>query len=97
MSDETLLKIALSAAVPLRIFELKKTTFAYRQKRAEICADYVAFHGDNILYPGSKPGETAEAFNRLAEGLACLAFCPGGVDAFGMHFEAIADEDGGKE
>jgi hypothetical protein len=38
-----------------------------------------------IVHPGS-PG-TAEAFNRLAEGLAIAAFAPGGVTAFGQHWE----------
>ena len=32
--------------------------------------------------------ETAAAFNALAEGLACLAFSPGGVTFYGLHFEA---------
>jgi len=32
------------------------------------------------------PG-TAEAFNRLAEGLAIAAYQPGGVTAFGLHWE----------
>lgn len=31
---------------------------------------------------------TADAFNALAEGLACAAFQPGGIKAFGLHFEA---------
>lgn len=38
-----------------------------------------------IVRAGS-PG-TGEAFNRLAEGLAIAAYQPGGVTAFGMHWE----------
>jgi hypothetical protein len=38
-----------------------------------------------IVMAGS-PG-TAGAFNRLAEGLAIAAYQPGGVTAFGMHWE----------
>lgn len=33
------------------------------------------------------PGKTADGFNALAEIIARLAFCPGGVKTFGMHFE----------
>jgi hypothetical protein len=44
---------------------------------------------DAIVHAGS-PG-TAEAFNRLAEGLAIAAYHPGGVTAFGQHWE-ICDE-----
>jgi len=54
---------------------------------ARVCAGVVAGQGDLVLYRSKRPGVTAEAFNRLAEGLACLAFQPGGVTAFGLHFE----------
>jgi hypothetical protein len=47
----------------------------------------VAHHGDNILYRSKKKGESAKAFNALAKGLACLAFAPGGVNAFGGHWQ----------
>lgn len=31
---------------------------------------------------------TADAFNALAEGIACAAYQPGGIKCFGLHFEA---------
>lgn len=80
-----LLPIALSAAVPFWIIKLKDQTAEYRQQRANACCSEIAHHGDRILYATEG---TAEAFNRLAEGIACLAFQPGGVTAFGRHWEA---------
>ena len=55
--------------------------------RARRCGDYLAEYGDALMFLDKKRGRSAEAFNRLAEGIACLAFCPGGVTAFGTHWE----------
>ncbi len=83
------LAIALSAAVPLRIA-------AYRQhggpdaedlERARRHSLVVAEKGDVLQY-GGKDGEAAELFNSLADALAIMAFCPGGVDFAGDHYEA---------
>lgn len=46
-----------------------------------------------MLFRSKRKGETADAFNHLAEGIACLAFAPGGVRLFGSHWEAVATED----
>jgi hypothetical protein len=89
MTNDALLTIALEAAVPLWIAQLQERgDWDYIQRRAKQCADIVAEKGDVILYRGKKRGESAAAFNALAEGLACLAFAPGGVKAFGMHWQA---------
>jgi hypothetical protein len=56
--------------------------------RAKAAADMIACHGDNIMYRGHKKGDTAKAFNALADGLAMLAFCPGGVKFMGQKWEA---------
>jgi hypothetical protein len=77
---------ALSAAVPLWAEKVRAMTPSQRAERAHVCAAYVAAHGDALIYR-SRPGATAEAFNRLAEGLAVAAFTPGGVTFAGMHFE----------
>lgn len=50
--------------------------------------DMIASHGDNILFRSKKSGETAKAFNALAEALAFLSFAPGGVKLFGCHWES---------
>lgn len=88
MSDQDLLATALSSAVPLWIEQLRSRDWAYIEQRAKVCSQEIAEHGDNILYRSRKKGETATAFNRLAEGVACLAFAPGGVTIFGQHFDA---------
>jgi len=83
-----LLAITLSAAVPLWIDRLKRQPWSYIERRAKECAQTVAEKGDIIQFGSKKKGETAKAFNALAEGIACLAFAPGGVKFAGMHFEA---------
>jgi hypothetical protein len=88
-----LLTMTLSAAVPLWIDRLKLRPLAEVLERARECGQFIAEHGDIILYKSSpaevrKFGGTAEAFNRLAEGLAALSFCPGGVRFMELHFEA---------
>lgn len=90
-----LLSIALSAAVPLwyaELRELEKTLegndalfAAELMDRAKRCSDYLGKHGDALMF--RVKGQSAEAFNRLAEGIAIMAFCPGGVTAFGSHWE----------
>jgi hypothetical protein len=95
--SESLLAFTLAAAVPIWILRLRELSDEERQERSRICGDWVAFHGDHLLYRGPKPGDTAEVFNRLAEGIGCLAFCPGGVTTFGQHFDASTFESGVRE
>lgn len=89
----TLLSSTLCLAVPLWIDKLRHQGWEYVLQRARDCSQHVAEHGDVILYLSKKKGETAEAFNRLAEGIACLSFAPGGVKVFGSHWESILGED----
>jgi hypothetical protein len=77
--------------VPLWIAEIKRESWDRLQERARSCSQVLAEKGDIILYRGKKAGESAQAFDRLAEGLACLAFAPGGVKAFGNHWQAKLD------
>jgi hypothetical protein len=81
-----LLSVSLSAAVPLWIEKLRPLDPEQRIARASGLADIIASQGDIILYRSKKKGESAKAFNALAEGLAIGAFQPGGVTAFGQHF-----------
>ena len=83
-----LLRISLSCAVPLCIERARRYTDAEFKQRAELAGAVVAERGDLIQFRGKKPRRTAEAFNALAEGLALLAYRPGGVHFLGMHFEA---------
>jgi len=84
------LAICLSAAIPLKIAEYKcrggPTDDDVRRVRGY--ADTIAERADNLLYRGKKPGEAAALFNQLADGLAVLAFCPGGVRFAGERYEA---------
>ena len=88
-----LLSCTLQLAIPLWIEELRGRSWEHIESRAKMCSDVVAVHGDNLMFRSKKKGDSAEAFNRLAEGIACLAFCPGGVKIFGNHWEACLDED----
>jgi hypothetical protein len=91
-AQAALLQDALSAAVPLWILELRQSTFEQRAALAAKACDVIASQGDIILYRSSKKGETAKAFNELAKGLAVLAYQPGGVEIFGLHFCVNHDE-----
>lgn len=91
-SQAALLHESLQAAVPLWHFELVQIQKrwpegfdSHIQQRAKACADYLAENGDALMF--KTKDKTAKAFNCLAEGIACAAFCPGGITAFGMHWE----------
>lgn len=88
MADESLLASTLAVAVPTWIEVLRGRSVEHRLERAELCAQVVAEHGDDVLFRSRKHGATAYAFNRLAEGIACAAFSPGGVCVFGERWEA---------
>ena len=86
-SKLSLLQATLSVAVPMRIAELR------RRPLAEILDPDVlstiqaslAEAREEVLY-GGKDG--AAGFNAVSDGIARLAFLPGGIDVFGMHFDA---------
>lgn len=91
-----LLPLALSAAVPLWILRMQKVGGPTEAEFADAAAfgQVLAEKGDVLMYgykdrktPAGQPS-VADLFNRLAKSLAVLAFVPGGVRAFGMHFDA---------
>lgn len=92
MNDEALLNATLSAAVPLRALELRRIPFERLMSRAPELGQIIAEKGDIIQFKSKKKGETAAAFNALAEALAILSFMPGGVTFFGQHFENVHPE-----
>jgi hypothetical protein len=58
-----------------------------------LSGEYAEFLGEAeveiFLYPHPKKLEAAEEiFQVLTEVVAILAFCPGGIEMFGYHFEA---------
>ena len=88
MTDD-LLRIALSAAVPLRIMALHArggpSDFDVRMAREG--SQLIGEKGDLLMFRGGKLGETAQVFTVLVESLAVLAFCPGGVTFLGEHWD----------
>lgn len=80
--------MALGAAVPLWIEQLRRVRLVELQRRAPELAEVIAAKGDIIQFRSKKKGETAAAFNALAEAVAIGAFVPGGITVFGQHFEA---------
>lgn len=88
-SRATLLQSTLELAVPQWIDRVREWTPEHRAEQAQKSGQHIAEHGDVVLYKSKKKGETAEAFNQLAVGLAVLAFAPGGVRFMGLHFEAV--------
>ena len=88
-----LLRIALSAAVPLRITAVQArggpSDFDVRMARKG--SQLIVEKGDLLLFGRGKCGEVSEVFTVLVESLAVLAFCPGGVTCLGEHWEVIQD------
>lgn len=98
-----LLTIALVAAVPLWIEEMRPLTPLQRCARAEdasgiisygeSCDDLRGRHGSGpallVIGARGKPeGAVATVFNAMAMGLAILALQPGGITHLGIHWEA---------
>lgn len=90
MQAAELLKMSLEMAVPVWIEDLKQKPIADLLKRAPALLGDDLRALDVIQFRSKKKGETANAFNRLAEGLAILALVvPGGVKFLGVHWEAV--------
>lgn len=90
MSDDVLL-LALQVAVPLRMAELSRMTPYQRAGAIAVWREHgeevVAYEGDHLLvaHPQAR-GDSAKAFNRMARGLAAMAYAPGGVSFAGLHW-----------
>ncbi len=87
MPDEELLRIALSAAVPLWIEQWRDRDPDDRIERGRELAQVIAEKGDVIQFRGKKKGKSARAFNALAESIAIASFQLGGVSFSGLRFE----------
>lgn len=90
LNGDTTLVESLRFAVPLWIDKLRNCTMDQLLARASRCAGVVGTRGDALQFKGSSASgrrASAEAFNHLAEGLACAAYLPGGISFAGMHWE----------
>lgn len=86
-----LLGMTLLLAVPLWVDRwrdrLASWTWPQVLARGRELSRVVAEKGDVMQFRGGKKGETAAAFNALAEGVALLSMFPGGVRFLGERWE----------
>jgi len=86
-ADKEILVGFLMLAVPLQILEIKAGRVPLVIPRPDL-ATILGEHGDVLLFGGKGAGKAATA---LVEAIATLSFAPGGVTAFGLHFETDGD------
>lgn len=88
-SDSHLLASALAAAVPIHMMNLHQQGGPTDSDMGRLAplAQALGEHGDILLFGGGKEGDAADLFNQLAFALAVLSYAPGGVKAFGSHWE----------
>ena len=92
-TSEHVLMLSLELAVPQWVERHRRTAPAERAARARRLGQAIAANADRLLLRGKRPGETADVFNALAEGLALLSFQPGGVEFRGRRWHSGADAD----
>ncbi len=84
----------LGISVPLWIEEMRAWSADRREHKAHELGKVIAYGAgaaalaDPDRRATSKRGELGNAFNALAQGLACLAYCPGGIVFAGHHWQA---------
>ena len=85
-----LLTTTLQMAVPMWLEDLRHKDKSYIEKRAQACAEELKEHHTQLydLSPDSNL-----TFDRLAEGLACLALLNRGGEVFGLHWKAFLSVD----
>ena len=93
-----LLRFALIMGVPnaMRDLHLQGGPLDRDWEAARAFADTLAEKGDNLIYKSKKKGETAQLCAELIRTLAVMAFVPGGVTAWGLHFDAGWPDSEGK-
>ena len=88
MSNETLLQLHVETWVPFRIHDYVQQGGPQERDFARVRNEYpheLGAHGDALLYREKKT--TARIMSMLIDGIAVLAFCPGGITTLGCHFE----------
>ena len=91
MKAKELLPLHFSVQMPLYIAELQEKGGPNEADLlfAQQVGQAVAAKGDRLLHRCGKKGETAALVSELAFGVAVLSFLPGGVTAFGQHWESF--------
>ena len=92
-----LLRCTLEASVPIRMIELRDQGGPLDRDwdEARSFASVLACEGDGLLFKGHKKGDTARIMRGLIRALAVMAFVPGGVTAWGLHFDAGTPDSSG--
>ena len=93
------MKLHLEASVPLLIQDIAKSG-GLTNERIEKAKEYawdIAGGGDILMYKSNKKGESAKMMSKLVEGLAIMAFFPGGVTFLDLHFEFVAQQEAHNE
>lgn len=90
MPNPGLLQVSLDAAIPLWQIQISER-FASREEAIAYLAEHASglrelFGSEDILYKSTKPGDSAKAFNALAEAVALMSLMPGGVRVFGRQW-----------
>lgn len=97
--NEVLLRTTLELAVPLWVDRFIRDGLSYSDvlTQGRMAGEIVACQADALMFR-TKYREnkhttqpqygTAGVFNALAKGIAAASFCPGGIRAFGAHFES---------
>ena len=90
-----LLPMHLSVHVPLLIAELRAGGGPTEEDlvRVQGYLPDLLTCGDQLFFRSTRPGETAQRVNQVAEAIAVLSFQPGGITVFDQHWES---EHGGQ-
>jgi hypothetical protein len=88
-------KAFLGLTVPMWIELMRPWRPERREQKAHELGELIAYEQgvaalcDPEARGTARKGELGKAFNAIAQGLACLAFCPGGIVFAGHHWEAL--------
>lgn len=103
-SNEELLKMTLAVSVPFKMLDIRRrggTTardwawLAEQGDRFAFGSEAGASDASALLFGDGKRGTTARWAADLIRAVALLAFQPGGITLFGLHFDAgIPDAEG---
>ena len=90
---DPMLALFLQAAVPGWIYAMKDWDLPRIERTAHgltdiiACSQGIAAMVDPDARGTERKGEVGKSFNAVAQGLACLAHCPGGIVFGGHHWE----------